>query len=468
MKILNRYANPVFLGNILNIDKKKLLKNLLAGFVCIASIGLSLGIGSGRFNPALILVALIVIILLAFLIQKPILGFFGVMLGSMFVPFSWQGGFNLSEIGLAAMLGLWIMEALITRRRFEFIKSRTLLPVLIFIVVSIVSFFLGQFSWYPFARNAPIEAQFGGLTINILSMGGFLLVAHQVNTLRRLEYLTWIFLFLGSIYMIGRFVELDFIDNLFQSGFKAGSLFWIWFTAMLAGQVLANLKFRFSHRLVLGLILLITLYVAVVQTYDWKSGWFPPLVSIAVILAIRYWRVVRYFAIFGLIPFYFLITTSVGAEDWSWGTRMDAWIIVLNIALISPILGMGFANYYWYTPLYKIRGYSVNFNSHSQFVDLVAQTGIVGLACFLWIFIEVGLLGMNLLKKIPEGFAKGYVYGAIGGLAGTLVAAYLVDWVLPFVYNIGLTGFRASILGWLFMGGLVSIEQIYKNEGILI
>jgi hypothetical protein len=38
----------------------------------------------------------------------------------------------------------------------------------------------------------------------------------------------------------------------------------------------------------------------------------------------------------------------------------------------------------------------------------------------------------------------------------------LGDWVLPFVYNIGLAGFRASVLGWLFLGGLVSLEQIAR------
>jgi hypothetical protein len=32
--------------------------------------------------------------------------------------------------------------------------------------------------------------------------------------------------------------------------------------------------------------------------------------------------------------------------------------------------------------------------------------------------------------------------------------------MLPFVYNIGLPGFRASILPWIFMGGVIALEQI--------
>src|SRR5205823_6261109 len=98
------------------------------------------------------------------------------------------------------------------------------------------------------------------------------------------------------------------------------------------------------------------------------------------------------------------------------------------------------SNYYWYTPLFPIMGYAVRFNSHNNYVDIVAQTGLVGLACLAWLAWAVGRVGWQLRTRVPEGFAQAYVYGALGGLAGTLVAGTLGDWVLPLVYNIGLTG----------------------------
>jgi len=76
----------------------------------------------------------------------------------------------------------------------------------------------------------------------------------------------------------------------------------------------------------------------------------------------------------------------------------------------------------------------------------------------------VGQLGWRLRNQVPTGFAQAYVYGALGGLAGMVVAAMLGDWVLPFFYNVGLFGFRSSMLGWLFLGGLVSIEQIVMTQ----
>lgn len=77
------------------------------------------------------------------------------------------------------------------------------------------------------------------------------------------------------------------------------------------------------------------------------------------------------------------------------------------------------------------------------------------------------------MKQLSDGFALGYVYGVFAGLCATIVAALLGDWVLPFVYNIGLAGFRASILPWIFMGGVMALEQIHlrslqEQEGGLV
>ena len=67
-------------------------------------------------------------------------------------------------------------------------------------------------------------------------------------------------------------------------------------------------------------------------------------------------------------------------------------------------------------------------------------------------------------QKLPSGFERAYAYGVLAGIMGSLMAAFLVDWVLPFAYNIGLDGVRASILPWVFFGALIAIEQINKEK----
>jgi hypothetical protein len=92
----------------------------------------------------------------------------------------------------------------------------------------------------------------------------------------------------------------------------------------------------------------------------------------------------------------------------------------------------------------------------------------VGLFLLFWFYWEFGRLGWSLRNRVPDGFAKAYVYGALGGLAGTIVVATLGDWVLPFFYNVGLDGFRSSMLGWLFLGGLVCLEQMVVSRKLTV
>ena len=198
--------------------------------------------------------------------------------------------------------------------------------------------------------------------------------------------------------------------------------------------------------------------------FDDKSGWIPSFVCIAAIIAARSWRAGLALVPVAILSALYLWTGLVATDEYSISTRFDAWLIMAQIIKISPLWGLGFANYYWYTPLFPIRGYAVSFNSHNNYVDIVAQTGLVGLVCFLWFLWEVGRLGWRLRERVPAGFAQAYVYGALGGLAGMAVAGMLGDWVLPFFYNLGLNGFRSSMLGWLFLGGLVSLEQMVITQ----
>jgi len=388
------------------------------------------------------------------------IGFILILLAGMFVPFTGPGGVNAAVLMVIVLIGMWFLEMLIVKRHFHVIRSRTLLPVVMMLVISIIAFGMGQLPWFLFANQAPLDAQLGGFAIFAFSMGLMLTTAHLIEDVKWLKFIVWTFIGLGAVYIVGRAFELP-VDRFYQNGFVAGSMFWTWLVAHIFSQIVFNKKLKTSRKWALLFLLLFTFYVTIVQGYDWKSGWVPPLVVIGVLLGLRYPRLVILAIPVAVILAGYAAIQLIASDEYSWGTRVDAWIIVLEISKVSPIFGLGFANYYWYTPLFPIRGFSVSFNSHSQFVDLIAQVGILGLLCFLWIFYEAGRLSWKLMKQLPDGFARAYSYGVFAGIAGTLAAAFLVDWVLPFVYNIGLPGFRASLLPWIFLGGLVSLENIY-------
>jgi hypothetical protein len=400
------------------------------------------------------------IVILLVLINNINIGFTLILLSGMFIPFTGPGGVNAAVLMVGMLIGLWFMDMLVVKRDFQFIKSRALLPAVIFLAISVISFAMGQIPWFVFANQAPIDAQIGGFAIFALSLGVMVVTAHLIQDIKWLKIIVWIFISLGAVYVFGRLFRLP-VDRIYQRGFTAGSMFWTWLVALSLSQLVFNSKLNIPIRGLLAVLILATFYDSIVQAYDWKSGWLPPLAVVAVILGLRHPRLILLAIPFALIVAGHLTSELIASDEYSWGTRVDAWIIVLTISQASPLFGLGFSNYYWYTPLFPIRGFRVSFNSHSQYVDLIAQVGLLGLVCFLWVFFEVGRLGWKLKNRLPDGFARSYTYGVLAGVVGTLVAAFLVDWVLPFVYNIGFNGFRASILPWIFFGGLISLEEIY-------
>lgn len=401
------------------------------------------------------------------LLYEPGLGYLAMVVTGLIVPSpNLPGGINFAVLLTGGLLGLWVLDLVVRQRRIHFVVSRTVRPLFLLILTAILAFVFGQLPWFRAAQQAPLDAQLGGLAIFIFSAGVFLMTAQQIREVRWLEYMVWLFLALGTLFIFGWLVKPlgRITGQLFQLGATANAMFWTWMVALAFSQAVFNRDLRMFWRITLMGVVVITMYVAFVVNYDWKSGWMPPIAAIGAIMAGRSWKTVLIIGLLGAPLALFLSNQAVATDEYSYSTRIDAWIIVLNMVKESPLLGFGPANYYWYTPLFRIRGYAVRFNSHNQYVDIIAQTGLLGLACFLWFMGEVGWLAWRLKSQAPQGFAVAYVYGALGGVAGMLVAAQLVDWIFPFVYNIGFNGFRSSILAWVFLGGLVSIEQMIARQ----
>jgi len=393
-------------------------------------------------------------------LRWPSLGLLVAAVVGMVIPFVGPSGSNITMILVALLLGLWLLDMVVNQHQIRQVASRTTWPLLSFLVVAFFSFGIGQLSWLPFTQHAPMGAQLGGLSIFVLSAGAFLLVANQVKDLGWLRRITWAFLILGGFSVVFRSIlpELGLpTKGWFQ---QMGSVFYIWLVAMAFSQAAFNQDLHPGWRLALSGLVLITLYVLLSLKFADKSGWIPCLVCIIAIIGFRSWRAGLALLFLVAVSAYYLTPVVISSDVYSVSTRLDAWQIIFQIIKINPLVGTGIANYYWYTPLFPIRGYEVSFSSHNNYLDILAQTGLVGFACFLWFLWETGRLGWRLRDKVPSGFARAYVYGALGGLVGMIAVGMFGDWVLPFFYNIGLDGFRSSMLGWLFLGGLVSLKNM--------
>jgi O-antigen ligase len=409
----------------------------------------------------------------AVLVQYPQLGFLLIIVITTIVRF------DLPPIGLISMLvmlltGMWVFDMVVRQREINLVESPTIRPLIYFTAVVILAFIVGQLPWFSIAQ-VRIDNQIGGMAVFLLSFFAFILVAHQIRDIRWLKWMVFLYLGLAvpailiGLRLVPGWRQLS--QMLLHNKTTGGSLFWMWLSVLAFSQALFNKQLAMKWRVGLIAMLLGYLYLALGRNQAWTSGWAPTLAALFVTLWVarpKWAMPLTMVGVAGLIVLFEPLynTVILGDNEYSTVTRLEAWRIVLEIAKVNPLLGLGPGNYYNYTLLFPILGWYVEFNSHNNYVDIVAQTGILGLICFFWFVAATWKLGWRLRNQVPkDGFTQAFVFGALGGLAGGVVAGMFGDWVLPFVYNIGIFGLRASIYFWLFLGGLVAIDQM-RQAGI--
>lgn len=430
-------------------------------------------VGAAYLGPrasTLMILGLLIIIFILVILHWPKAGLVALLVSSFLIQYEIGTGtkttISLSMLILVIMIGIWGVNMLVQQRQIRLYPSRVIPPLVGFAVVAVLAFLVGQLPWFNFATQVSLAAQLGGLMIFLLSAGTFLWIAHQAQDVKWLEWSVWIYLGFALFFLVGEYVIPGQIWTIIPISARGG-MFWVWTVALSASQLFFNKSLRPAAKWALALILILAL-IYTLKNSAWASGWVPSLTVLVVVIFLYNFRLGLLAGVVGAIGFLIYnpnIINQVLAQDaYSLFTRQAAWQIVLgNIVKVNPLLGLGPANYYNYTPLFSLLGYNLRFNSHNQYVDIIAQIGILGMFFFAWFAFECARVGWKLKGSAPAGFQRAFVMGALAGLAGTLVSGMLGDWVIPFVYNVGMAGFRSSMFAWLFLGGLVVIERLVNQ-----
>jgi hypothetical protein len=427
--------------------------------------------------PNLGYVGVVLAIALSLVVMRyPQLGIVGLIVSALVIPFAIGTGTQtqlpLVFLGIPILWGFWFIANIYFRRPISALSTRVSFVLLGFIAAASLSLLSGYLPWNAFAELAPIRAQLGGWALFVFSAAALLLTGLLIDSIKWLKVVVIIFLALAFAYLLIRIVPTaPLLNQLFVSS-ATGSVFWIWVVALAGGQLIFNKQLNTQIKVVLALILGCLFYVSLVNPLarTWASGWVPALAVLCLLIVLRWPRLSivlgSLFAIVLLINYRFVLDVVLeGDNAYSLLTRGAAFEVLLKIIEADPWLGLGPANYYYYTPLYSILGYYVSFNSHNQYIDILAQVGVIGMIFYLWTFAELILLAWRLRPRVAhDGFANGYLFACIAGAAGMLLTGMLGDWVIPFVYNIGVAGFRASVLGWIFLGGLLTLNHLYSPE----
>jgi O-antigen ligase len=412
--------------------------------------------------------------LLALFLGAPAGGVAALVVCGMSVPIGvsrWLGESLNVSILLAALLGLASVFWMIRNKAIAGKGAGSVVvPLLLLAVFSTVSFAIGQFAWYP-ADPAPLRAQLAGLAIIYLSAGACISGAAFLQDARSLRVVVVAFLIVGSVRAVLSILPASvsgvlpsFVSEYLIPGSPLGSMFWTWLSAHLFAQLLLNRNLRLSARFAVASVLLVTMYSLIFVSRDWASGWLPSLVAVVTISAfvnIRRTLIVVLLLVLLLALEFNSIRDAFysGDQQYSLSTREAAARITFKMIAPNPLFGLGPANYHHYAQLFSIKGWYVRFSSHNNYLDILAQTGVFGLTCFLWFLCAMGRTAVRLRRRVEGGFDRAYAFAMIGGVAGTACSAALGDWVIPFVYNVGIAGFSSSVLAWCMFGGALALAS---------
>jgi O-antigen ligase len=417
------------------------------------------------------------------LLQQPILGLFGLVAATLVVPLEFGTGtavdLNPVTLLVPALLGLWVLD-MIRRGTLALAPSRTNRPLLLFLLAGLFSLIIGYVTWDPFVprSNSFIIVQLAQWAVFAFSACAFWLTGNLVRDEIWLRRLTFFFFIIAGGFAFLRVMpgSTDLVSRL-ATGAPTRAPFWMLLAALSGGQLLFNRGLSAHWRLFFVASTVAVLVFSFFLERSTASYWIGA-VTVAGVLAWLRWPRLRWPVVLLLLVLISsgLLTSTFyefagGDDEWqeSGGSRLALIGRVIEVTMRNPITGLGPAAYRPYAsmePLFYEGAFYVapQISSHNNYVDLFSHVGLLGTALFFWFSAEVIWLGFRLRGVYRQGFAASYVNAMLAAWVGALALMLFADWILPFVYNIGFFGFQASILVWLFLGGLVALEQMAHRE----
>jgi len=386
-----------------------------------------------------------------------------VILAALVVRFSLPTGTQ-SEIPASMIITVavfiwWVIHSITVEKRFSLKPSAITRPLIGFIIICLISYLWGDIFRDPAVRTWSTWpfVQLGGLAVMVLLPSLFLIAANQFRDTRWVVWLVGIIMFGGLLSIIGFYLPL----NIF-SFIQVRPLFPTWIILIAFSFALFNKRLPVVVRVLLMILAAIWFYSVFVLQFRWLSSWLPALIGVAFIAVTRSRRLFILIAIILTVYIAFSISRlQIGIEqEWQGSsvTRFDAWSQNWKVTREHLLLGtgpVGYAAYYMtYFPDEAMA-------THSNYIDVLSQTGILGSLFFLWFFVALGIYLWRLQYRVKGrgDFVEAFSQAAFGGYLGTVVAMGMGDWILPFVYTQTIAGFDYALYSWVILGAGIALSN---------
>ncbi len=428
-----------------------------------------------RLAPLVLVAALAPFGIFAVL-QRIELGLAAMLLAGVFVRFRLPTG-TVSEIVIslllcAGVLGLWIVRMLIEEKRLTLKPTPTNFPLLAFMTTVFVSLAWSKVYRDVFVHSigSPFVAVAAAVVMALLP-ATFLMAANLVTDMRWLRALVWLYLGAGAVSLLVTLVlDLGIGPTptlrrvLLHNGLvwvNTHGLFSTWYVAFALAFVFFDRRLHWMWKAALLAYVAGWVYVGFFRRIAWLSGWVPVFVVAGVLAFLRSKWLALLLAVVILVGAggYYLKTEFQSESERSGMTRLAAYEVNWRITGKHLLFGTGPAGYAsYYMSYFPTEGMA----SHSNYIDVAAQTGIVGMSFFVWFFAAQTSGSYAIHRKLKErgDFAASMSAAVLAGTVGCILAMALGDWLLPFAYTQGIMGFDSALINWFFMGAVWALNHI--------
>jgi hypothetical protein len=372
------------------------------------------------------------------------------------------------EVLATVLIGTWCINGLVAGR-WHIRRASFNTPLLLLLPCSIISLVVG-FTWFDPAipiNHMKLSVSIGQILLTVWPLGTYFVVASSIHDD-------------GAIDAIRKtIVVLALPSLLLLAAPEAAWPYVAWSTTFaLPASSLCCAEFFCTRSLLRKAGLLVLVIAPAIYGFRMEKAFFYAfvLVSTGVITWLKARRVVFALAPVAFAAYIVLVPIATGSftpailteaveteeQNQSLGGRggRDQLIVDgLGIWTRYPLFGVGPGNNYPYMLRYSSLG-----TAHNQFVNILIELGVLGLACFTTFAYRAVRMGLSVWRTARGRTQEVLSLGWLGLFAGMLVGGMFGDFMIPSIRNGGLELFALFYVQWVLLGLMVSIGGLERGR----
>jgi putative inorganic carbon (HCO3(-)) transporter len=189
-----------------------------------------------------------------------------------------------------------------------------------------------------------------------------------------------------------------------------------------------------------------------------RGGWIAVMATLLFVGAFKSRKLVILLILAAGLAF-FLGTTSIKERassiiTFSRPDRTNLWKEALTIIEDFPVFGCGLNTYAATAPKYKIsdRG---GIYTHNSYLQMAAESGLLGLGAFLWILITLFRISLAKIKSIDNTFHGAVLISLLAGLSAFLAHSFV---------DTNLYSLQFKYLMWFVIGLIIAVQRIALSD----